>query len=74
LFIFPVWRAPCLTALPSPLFFSLSHSEGQGTDHQWTVWQTISPWIVLPFPPRESTVCLLMAEIGIRSIGRHLFY
>lgn len=21
LFIFPVWRAPCLTALPSPLFF-----------------------------------------------------
>ena len=34
LFIFPVWRAPCLTALPSPIFFSLSHSEGQGTDHQ----------------------------------------
>jgi hypothetical protein len=32
LFIFPVWRAPCLTALP-PLF-SLSHSGGQGTDHQ----------------------------------------
>jgi hypothetical protein len=46
LFIFPVWRAPCLTALP-PLF-SLSHSGGQGTDHQWTLWQTISLWLVRP--------------------------